>query len=554
MPHEEGIVVGGQSSGGSMVIDYMMPGQRSWWALAPAMAARMGRGRGDWTAGWAAWLIVALIAVSLVLTCRIVLRTVVADRPMPRLAAAIMAVAVLNAAAWSFITPAFEVPDEVAHVAYVQAIGESGRPPSDPSSIVLAPEQMVAMADSGFGSVSAGSIHTSAWSPLQQRRLVVDLHRPLSRRASTRVAEGEPEPPLYYALEAIPYRLAHGATLLDRMTLMRLLSALLAGVTALLCFLFVRECVPAKPWAWAVGGLGVAFTPMLGFISGGINPDALVFALAAALFLCIARAWQRGVTIRLALAVGALVAAGALTKVNFYGLVVGTVLALALAARRTALAWDRRVVRLVGATVVLGVVLFVLGTGFEVLVWHRPFKVGRPAAPESHVGLLSHASYIWQVFLPRLPFQAKAFAADPGYVTMFKSFVGAFGWLVVWLPAWVYQAAAAILTLILLLAVRTLAAEPRELRWRRGELIGYAAMTGVLLLLIGLSADLRRNLMQIVQGRYLLPLLPLFATLLVLGARGAGERWGRAAGVAIISTAVAWSLFGQLVTIAWFYS
>ena len=37
-------------------------------------------------------------------------------------------------------------------------------------------------------------------------------------------------PPLYYALEAIPYRAGYGLDFLDRLFLMRLLSALLAGV------------------------------------------------------------------------------------------------------------------------------------------------------------------------------------------------------------------------------------------------------------------------------------------------------------------------------------
>ena len=107
----------------------------------------------------------------------------------------------------------------------------------------------------------------------------------------------------------------------------------------------------------------------------------------------------------------------------------------------------------------------------------------------------------------------------PGYIQLFQSFVGAFGNMVVWFPRWVYRGAA-------------------------------VALMG----LIALSADLRRNLIAIVQGRYLLPLLPLFGALLALAARGAGERWGRAAGVAIVSGAVALSLFGQLLTVAWFYS
>ena len=144
------------------------------------------------------------------------------------------------------------------------------------------------MAATRFGSLEARTLGAAVWSPLQQRAARRATCTPGSPRRSANDTAGPaaPEPPLYYALEAIPYRLASGATLLDRLALMRLLSALLAGVTALFVFLFVRECLPGRPWAWTVGALGAALHPLLGFVSGGVNPDALLFAICAALFLC----------------------------------------------------------------------------------------------------------------------------------------------------------------------------------------------------------------------------------------------------------------------------
>lgn len=546
------VVAGRPFPGNSLAIAYLMTGTDSWWGSAATIADRIGDGRVG--GGWVIWAAAGLVAASLVLAGRIVLRTLVRDRPMPRLGLAIAAVAVLNAAAWSLITPAFQVPDEVGHVAYVQSLGESGRPPAHPPALTISPEQAIVMKDTGFGDVPGLTYRAAGWSQRGKDDLSADLARPLSRRPTISAGEAEPEPPLYYALEAIPYRVAHGANLLDRLTLMRLCSALLAGVTALLCFLFVRECLPAKPWAWTVGGLGVALAPMLGFIAGGVNPDALLYALSAGLFLCLARAWRRGVTMRLALGIGALIAAGMLTKVNFYGLVPGALLGLALAARRTTHAWDRRLVGMVGGAALLAAGLFAVGAAFDALAWHRSLLAARPVAPESHVGPLSHLGYIWQVFLPRLPFQPHTALSEPGYQQLFESFVGVFGQLRVWFPTWVYRLLAVGLALIGLLVVRVLHADPRELRWRRGELLSYAAMAAALMLLIGLSADLRRNLIAMVQGRYLLPLLPLLGALLALGARGAGERWGRSVGVAIVSSMVALTLFGQLLTIAWFYS
>lgn len=553
-PQDGALTIDGAGYEGSFPVTYLLPGRRSWWDVAPRVAARVGRGRGPWTAGSAAWLIGALVLASLALAGWVVLRTLVTDGSRRRTAVVVAAVAFLNAAAWSLITPAFQVPDEVAHVAYVQSIGETGRPPHDPRAIVVSPEQATAMADAGFGSAEGRTLRSAAWSSLQQARLAADLRRPLARSASIPAGEGEPEPPLYYTLESLPYRAGMHATLLDRLTLMRLLSAALAGLTALLCFLFVRECLPGRPWAWTVGGLGVAFAPMLGFISGGVNPDALLYALSAGLFLCVARAWRRGATMRLALAAGALIAAGMLTKVNFYGLVPGALLGLALATRRTTLAWNRRLALIVGATLLVAGGLFLLGVAFQLDVWRRPFMVGRPATAASRVGLLDHLAYVWQVFLPRLPFQPPTTLTHPGYEQLFRSFLGVFGWMVVWLPARAYAAAAGVLGLTAALAVRSLWWSPRELRWRRRELLGYLAMAGALLVMIGLSADLRRDILHIVQGRYLLPLLPLFGALLALGARGAGDRWGRAFGVALVAGAAGWSLLGQLATIAFFYS
>ena len=57
------------------------------------------------------------------------------------------------------------------------------------------------------------------------------------------------QPPLYYALAAIPYWLSPSNDILDRLEFMRLFSALLAGLTVLATFLFVRELFPALRWA-----------------------------------------------------------------------------------------------------------------------------------------------------------------------------------------------------------------------------------------------------------------------------------------------------------------
>ena len=67
-----------------------------------------------------------------------------------------------------------------------------------------------------------------------------------SRTDSGAAGVATSEPPLYYALETVPYTLAGGGTVLDRLALMRLLSALMGGLTALFVYLFLREALPGS--------------------------------------------------------------------------------------------------------------------------------------------------------------------------------------------------------------------------------------------------------------------------------------------------------------------
>jgi hypothetical protein len=55
------------------------------------------------------------------------------------------------------------------------------------------------------------------------------------------------------------------------------------------------------------------------------------------------------------------------------------------------------------------------------------------------------------------------------------------------------------------------------------------------------------------EPRYLLPMLPLIGAGLALSARGAGRRWGPAAGTLIVLLLLAHNIFSQLQVIARFY-
>jgi hypothetical protein len=464
--------------------------------------------------------------------------------------------AVLNAVCWSLITPPFQAPDETDHFAYVQQLAENRRLP-EAEAPDYSPEERAAMGALRQEKVLLSpAVHTIS-SLSEQRSLESSLSQPLPRGGAGGAGNADSEPPLYYALQTIPYGLGSHGTILMRLELMRLLSALMAAFTAVFAFLFLREALPGTPWAWTVGGLGVALAPLLGFMSGVVNPDAMLFAVSAALFYGLARAFRRGLTLRLALAQGAVIAIGLLTKLNFIGLVPGAVLGLAVLARREACTSGRQAyTRLLAPALLTGlspVMLYALinaASGDPVL-----------GIASSHIdALLSgrtsvsrELGYIWQVYLPRMSGMHDYFGEIMTTRQIwFNGTIGLYGWVDTVFPSWVYNLALLLVGLIGLLCVRELVRGRTALRDRIAEPVTYATIALGVLLLVGASSyqTARTYPVSFAEPRYLLPMLALWGAVLALAARGAGRRWGPVTGASIVVLVLAHNLFSELQVIA----
>ena len=378
-------------------------------------------------------------------------------------------------------------------------------------------------------------------------------------------------PPLYYAAEAAVYHLTPSSSLPDRIHAMRLLSALLAAATVLFVFLFLRELLPGTPWAWTVGALVVAFQPMFGFISGGVNSDNLLFAASAGVFWALAASFRRGLTVPRGAWIGACAAAGLVGKINMLGLLPGVAIGLFLLVHRSEQDGRREALRgAVVATAIVGAVALAY-MSINSLVWDRgiffgsgeghplgsaigvPRTVDLEAVPSRTIG--GALSYGWQFYLPRLPFMDSLFADYPMREIWFDGFVGNFGWLDYRLPESVYSVALVIAAIVAFLAGRELYYNRRLLRGRSSELITYAAMVlGLLILVNGNGFTVRAGGGGgFEQGRYLLPLLALYAAIIALAARGAGRRYGPAVGVLVVSLAIAHTALAMLVTLTRYY-
>jgi hypothetical protein len=481
-------------------------------------------------------------------------------RRVPRAAWICALVACLNAICWSIVTPPFELTDEPDHFAYVKQLADTGSLPTS-NAEQTAEEELAALIALRYYKVRQQPQNHTISSHAEQAELERQLASGPHERGSPAVGAALSQPPLYYALEAIPYSLAKTGTVLARLQLMRLMSALFAGLTALFVFLFLREALPATPWAWTVGGLSVALTPLLAFMSGAVNPDSMLFAVSAAAFYGLARAFRHGLSMRGAAAIGLVSAIGLVTKLNFLGLFPGVLLGLAVLAVRAARTSGRATaMRMLALAVAIALSPVVLYMSINALS-NRPVLGALSIIPNvimspPHGGFLTSFDYIWQLYLPRLPGTANYF---PGLFTArqlwFDGYVGLYGFLDTTFPGWVDTLALIPAGAIALLCARSLLRARAAVRHRATELAVYASMCLGLMIIVGLisyktfpSVDA-----EYAQPRYMLPLAALLAAALALAARGAGRRWGPVVGTLIVVLFLAHDIFSQMLVAGRFY-
>ncbi len=579
-PSQSAVSASGRPIGERIGVEYLASSDRTWWSRVLSVARHMGIGHAL-SGTWVVLLIAALVLASGLLAMWCALREISSKRARPGVASrshgrltrgvsermlalapaaawVCASIALLNAAAWSLIVPPFQGKDEAYHYAYVQQLAENGRLPESRHEFGRqSPEVALVLRGLHYDAVVFSPRTPAISSRAQQAALTRDVHAGASLRGTGEAGVATSEPPLYYAIQTVPYELARG-NVLDQLQLMRLLGALFGAATALLIFLFLREALPRVPWAASAGAICVSLQPLLGSISGSVNPDAMLFTVSAAIFLCLARAFRRGLTQRGAIALGALIAAGFLTKLSFIGLALGVFVALGILAVRAARAKTPGAVRSVAIAAGIGVTpvaLYVLRNAFA----------GHPllGLVSGDTGLLSPASmfrevsYAWQMYLPRIPGMTHYFAGLATYRDIwFDRSVGLYGWMDTMFPIWVDELALLGAGAVALLCVREQFLRRDRLHKRAAELAAYAAMVlGVAAMVGGSSylSDVVSHKYAFGEPRYLFPLFPLAAALIVLAVRGAGRRWMPVVGAAMIVLFFGHDIFSQLQTIARYY-
>lgn len=482
-----------------------------------------------------------------------------AVRSVPRGFWACFVLGTVNACVWAVLTPSFQVPDEVVHAGYAQYLAESGKVPrpfdTRAGAFDVSEEEAAAVNGVPF---SYQTVPT--WSERTDRDVQRTLDRRLDREHEPAAGAAANYPPLYFALEAIPYHVASGGSFFDRLLAMRLFSALFAGLAAGFCFLFARELLPGAPWAWTVAGAAVAFQPLLAFVSGGVNPEAMLYAAGAALFYTVARAFRRGLTPGTGAAIGAALGVALLAKGSALGFVPAVALALLLIVWRSRPPERRRALKGAALAVAIAGIPFTAWLAASAAVYDRPGASATAgiAVPAADDTLSEEIAYVWQLYLPPLPFMDDRFDFAAPRVIWFDGFIGRFGYNQYSFPGWFNDVALVVALGLAALALAALFRRRDALRRRWPEALTYVAMTAALVLVVGVAVfRLTPSYAQGVpvgQARYLLPLVAIYAAGLALAARAPGRRFGPAVGAAIVVLAAGHNLAAILLSLERYYT
>ncbi|HTZ87500.1 MAG TPA: hypothetical protein VMB05_12605 [Solirubrobacteraceae bacterium] len=488
-----------------------------------------------------------------------------------RLAGWLFAIAALNACCWALITPVFQGPDEVDHFAYTQSLVERGaKPTNDPQAPVLrwSSSENLALESTSFLTDHQIGDTRAPWLTAQVREYERrERHDRPSQGDGGGYTTSAAHGPVYYLALAPAYAATSGASIFSQLTLMRITSALIGALVVLFTFLLARELAPSRPWLGVLAALLVAYEPMYGFVSGIVNNDVGVNATAAALELLLIRLLRRGITIPWGALTGVVLLL--LPSAKGTGLSLYPIAALAFAIglwrhhRRADLAgWAALAL---SAVLVAELVAHVVNPAFGPPTGGGVGGVNATAsAIGSNANAVSEAlhhfpdylAYLWQVFLPRLPFMTAHFSPGgyPGFVIFIERGWAAFGWYDVLFPGWVYTVILAVSLLVLLLMPW---AARREWHW----ISAHWAETLVVVLtpaavIVGFtaayySATARPAIAEF--GRYAFPAIGPIALLVVGALHAAGRRRLPLISAGLLVAMIGLSYASQLLTLTAFY-
>jgi 4-amino-4-deoxy-L-arabinose transferase-like glycosyltransferase len=569
------LTVDGRKQPGDLAIE-MTAGRGSLLGLAPTIFERATVWAPPWVGRWTYYLLVVVALTLAVAAVRLVLvrgnpfngRNSFTEqgRPkaevgysveepagrgplrLPRAAWGIATVAVVNGLIWAVLVPPWQAPDEIAHFAYTQYFAETGNASVDPHATSnYSTEQQYAMENGLTNTYRNNPRGRPPWRQVDRRMWE---QRDASTHPSRSNGGGAPSlnyTPEYYALSAVGYYAFDWGDIFDRLFGVRLVSVLLGGLSTLFVWLFARELFQREGFLPNTAALVVALLPEFGFISGVVNNDNLLVMFACLELYLLARSVRRGLTLKLAVLIGVVLGLGYLAKPSMaaFGPVVAGVLAWP--------AIRARDVRLLKGAVAAFAGFAAIAATWSVVAALSNRGVTTVTTANAHpFSLHDYLSYIFHFYVPGTD---KWFGtATPVYSVWMHSFFATFGWSDTLFPDRTYR----VLTLLCVgVAVLLGIAAWRERRAARRALpiivIGAASVL-LLLLLLHLAFYLNFAGYPGEQGRYLLPLVPLFGAALAASTLALGRRHAPLLAAFYVTAFACFTLFSYGLELTRYYS
>jgi hypothetical protein len=434
----------------------------------------------------------------------------------------IAGLAALNGFAFALLVPPWQGPDEISHFAYVQHLASAGSiaPRSGPEGRTYSTEHQYAMEGALTNTVRSNPLAKPPWEEDARRAWKLRDSREHSSTRDGGAATGYT--PEYYAAASAGYLAFSWGDIFTRQFGTRLISALLGAVTAILVWLFARELFRREDWLPNTAALSVALLPQFGFISGIVNNDSLAITLGSLELLLLARALRRGLTPRRSVSIGVVLAHAYLAKPSLSAL--GPAVALVLAwpwlkeRNRRNLMWP-----LAGLAGFVAVALVWAGVA---AIADRGVSTVSTANTRTF-SLHDFASYVYHFYLPSLPGTTDKWfgSQSPVYTVWMHSFFAVFGSTDTFFAERVYKVLTGICIGAAVLLGIAFWRERAAVRKALPTILMAALATVTLLVFVHLTFYLFYAGYPGEQGRYLLPLAPVFGAAVAASTLALGRRW-----------------------------
>lgn len=308
-------------------------------------------------------------------------------------------------------TPAWQVPDEPAHYNYIRQIVETGDLP------------VIEMGD--WDSAYLDQLKGSGFDPAVTQHI-------------DRLQYEDHQPPLYYLVQSVVYRLSDG----DLKTL-RVFSAVMGAAVIICAWAILRRLLPQYEWIGLSAAAFIAFIPQRLAIMSGVSNDSLAETVASLVLLVVTiylippqsdeKPTAQTTPIKLAFGLGLLVGLAFLTKTTVY--YVAAVAGLAVLWRCWHEKWPLK--KSLSQIFAFGVPALILGG----IWWVHGIQI---YGSTDILGLQRHDKVVIGQLRTEDYIEKELSGSQQEYwenlvETTYHSFWGQLGWMALPMPNWIYR-------------------------------------------------------------------------------------------------------------------